>query len=48
MARTDARVAAQHGFYARPAAHLRSLATIAGFGTIFVVQALFASFRAVS
>ena len=24
----------QHGFYARPAAHLRSLATTAGFGTI--------------
>lgn len=38
----------QHGFYARPAAHLGSLATGLGLGTIFVVQASFASFRAVS
>ena len=28
------RSVAQHGFYARPSAHLRSLATGAGFGTI--------------
>ena len=26
--------AGQHGFYARPAAHLRLLATLAGLGTI--------------
>ena len=30
-----ARSAAQHGFYARPAAHLPTLSTRAGLGTIF-------------
>ena len=38
----------QHGFYARPAAHLPTLATRAGLGTISSVQASLASFRAVS
>jgi len=36
------------GFYARPSAHLGSLATGHGLGTISAVQALFASFRAVT
>ena len=35
----------QHGFYARPAAHLATLSTRDGLGTISVVQTLSASFQ---
>ncbi len=38
----------QHGFYARPSAHLPWLVTRAGLGAIFVVQASFGSLKAVS